>query len=405
MSRLKRNDDVRRENTHLILKVLRDSARVSRTAITEQTGLSAATVSNISSSLIQQNILRTLDSPTSPAVLVKRGRPQVTLSLNPGAGILIVISLGFNRLSARMLDYSGFTLGEAKEEIHTASLCEDDLLNSMTKMIRRLRLRAEGPNLPLTSISIAVQGVVDSGGSQMMWSPITPLREVRMQEILSRTFNVPVSVANDCNMLVEALRTRYPDNFSDDFAVILLAQGIGMGLMLKGQHFIGKMSSGCEFGHMTYQPRGARCRCGQSGCIEAYAADYAIMNNAQSSGFRGSTLDSLCPAAFEAVVQTARDDHSSREFLAIQEAGQALGFGLRSLFALIDPVPIAFVGYSTLALDLMEPEIRKVLRRGGSLLNGADTPFSDYRDAENLILAGLSARALNNQDQRFSQIA
>ena len=70
-----------------------------------------------------------------------------------------------------------------------------------------------------------------------------------------------------------------------------------------------------------------------------------------------------------------RDDGPERE--AYRKAGEALGFGLGSLFALIDPAPVAMVGIGALAFDLIEPSLREAIAQtagGQHAMRSRSTP-------------------------------
>ncbi|TIU66829.1 MAG: ROK family protein, partial [Mesorhizobium sp.] len=155
-------------------------------------------------------------------------------------------------------------------------------------------------------------------------------------------------------------RWRDPDRYRDDFIAILLSHGIGMGLVLKGELFTGTHSSGGEFGHMIHRPGGALCRCGRRGCVEAYAGNYAIWRNARQLSENAEPVADVSDAEMRALAARAREtDGPERE--AYRKAGEALGFGLGSLFALIDPAPVAMVGASAAAFDLIEPALREAI--------------------------------------------
>ena len=101
MPALVRTDDVRRQNTRSIIQVLRRHGCVSRTEIVEYTGLSPATVSTITSTLITDGLLLSRSElGKSQETVSRRGRPRVTLSLNPEIGCIVVIVLSINKLTA-----------------------------------------------------------------------------------------------------------------------------------------------------------------------------------------------------------------------------------------------------------------------------------------------------------------
>ena len=153
MNSPKRTDDIRRQNTRLILRALRTQPALSRTRITEQTGLSAATVSTISAQLLRQNILQNIEDSDAEQGKNRRGRPQAALALNPKAGCIVVMNFAFNRLAAQALDYTGQVCAEAEEVIDTLHMSEADLSYTLTRMVNNLISRGSTPDMPLRYIT------------------------------------------------------------------------------------------------------------------------------------------------------------------------------------------------------------------------------------------------------------
>ena len=398
-----RTNAVRAQNTRLVLDALRRQQAESHTHLVEQTGLAAATVSSIATGLVKQNVLQNRKQAGNEGA-IRRGRPRVSLSLNPQVGCIAVISLSLNHLAAQLVDYSGQVRLFLQESLHTLDMDEAGLEFALLNLINRLVCEGGAPALPLRHITISVQGVMDASGDILLWSPIMPLHNVHLKAMLSRACQVPIRIDNDCNMIVRALHHEYPQRLGDDFAVILLGQGIGMGLLLQGKPFTGRQSSAGEFGHMTYQPDGNWCRCGQQGCIEAYAGEYALWR--QVHGHERDAVPAELLGAGELASLYARAlQEEGVERAAFRGAGKAIGHGLRSLFALIDPVPVVFVGHGTRAFSIMEPEIRQILQETGKLLNAEDTAFCCFEDAEALILQGCTLLALQTLDWQFSQLS
>ncbi|MCB8829086.1 ROK family protein, partial [Escherichia coli] len=107
-------------------------------------------------------------------------------------------------------------------------------------------------------------------------------------------------------------------------------------------------------------PNGALCRCGRHGCIEAYASDYAILRRTAGEDEQAQPAQDVDAASFNAVADRARS-RDGAERAAFRKAGQAIGSGLRSLFSLIDPVPIALVGPGAGVFDLIEADLREIV--------------------------------------------
>jgi predicted NBD/HSP70 family sugar kinase len=248
---------------------------------------------------------------------------------------------------------------------------------------------------------MAVQGRTDSQGCDLLWSPIAAGRNVHLSNYLNSEFGCPVTVENDCSMIAVALRWLQPERYGRDCLAVLLSHGIGMGLYLNGKLFAGRSSSAAEFGHMLYKHNGALCRCGSRGCIEAYAGDYAIWRSAH-----GLPEDALPPVDLSGLdmrtlAKKARAGDGP-ERRAFHEAAEAIGTGLASLFALTDPVPIAFVGSGTAAFDIAEPTIRACIESSNA--GGFETNF-DFELFESelpLIRKGATTTALLFVDEKLS---
>ncbi|UDL88006.1 ROK family protein [Mesorhizobium sp. PAMC28654] len=392
-----RHDDLRRRNRAMVIAAVRRTGQPSRTEIAATTGLSHSTISTISSDLIGEGILA--ESKPSEAGALKRGRPQVGLGLNPEAAAVMTVVLSLNFLSVAVIDYAGQVIAEEQRRLDTLTLPRDELIGECVAIVRR---RLEDPDLDVRSIAriaLAIQGITDSHARAMLWSPITPQTNIAFADILEREFGIPATMENDCNMMAVALRWRDPERYRDDFIAILLSHGIGMGLVLKGELFTGTHSSGGEFGHMIHRPNGALCRCGRRGCVEAYAGNYAIWRNAKQMGEDAEPVD-VGDVDMRTLAATAREkDGPERE--AYRKAGEALGFGLGSLFALIDPAPVAMVGVSAAAFDLIEPALREAIAQTAGGQHSTSISFDTEPNELPLIREGCAMRALTFVDQEI----
>ena len=64
----------------------------------------------------------------------------------------------------------------------------------------------------------------------------------------------------------------------DNFAIITLGTGVGIGLVLNGKIYHGSSGLGGEFGHICIERNNGReCACGAYGCLEAYIGKAGIL--------------------------------------------------------------------------------------------------------------------------------
>ena len=358
MSMIVRPDDVRRQNQFGVLMALRRNGNLSRTELSAATGLSASTVTVIANSLMERDVLTAeqVGEPIGP----RRGRPQVRLLPNPRYASIAVIRLALNLISADIYDYSGNLLGSRMDAIKTKAMTSDELISSMIDALRSLLDEQCDEIGPLARISVGVEGIVDGDGKVFLSSPVIDVGDIPIGAALEREFGAPAELANECNMIAEALRWRAPERYGSNFAAVLMTIGIGMGLYLNGRLFSGIASSAVEFGHMCYKPGGALCRCGRHGCIEAYAGQHSIWRAAMGQDTGRMLAEDPTPAQLEALADRARAaDGPERE--AFREAGRAIGTGLSNLFTMFDPIPLVFAGPGVQFMDLMKDSITRTL--------------------------------------------
>ncbi|WP_274423131.1 ROK family protein [Chelativorans sp. YIM 93263] len=386
-----RHYEMRKRNRALVISAVRKAGQCSRTQIARLTDLSQSTISAIASDLLDEKIMR--QAGQGEATPARRGRPQVAIELNPEAASAVCVYLSFNNLSAALVDYCGRVIERQDTRLSTLDVGQRELMDLAASTIRSLI----GNRDNVLRVVLAVQGITDSDGHELLWSPITPHNHVPFGPALEEIFGLPVIVQNDCNMIAAALRWHDPQRYGDNFAAILLSDGIGMGLMLNGRLFTGTHSSGGEFGHMIHEPNGALCRCGRQGCIEAYAGTYAIWRKAHGRSPMEEPVADTEPEHMGALARCARSG-DERALEAFNEAGQAIGFGIGSLFALVDPAPIVIVGQGTTAMDILEPAIRRALARTAGGQDAVDIPIETEREEIPLVQHGCAMTALTGID-------
>ena len=393
-----RPDDLRRQNRRTILQAVRSAGALSRTDIGAVAGLSHASVSAITTSLLEAGILVEAKSEGNPKR--QRGRPQVLLEANASAGLVGALALTIKGLAIALVDYSGRTVREKSTELDILGMSSSEILCCVEADLSQLIERHAAPGSQLRHITLGVQGNTNVELGRVVWSPILRERDVDLRGALTAAFGVPVVIDNDCNLITEALRLSPQFPYEMNFAALQLGHGIGMGLYLGGARFHGSRSSAGEFGHMLFKPHGKKCRCGAMGCIEAYASDYAIVGAVRPE-LRDQALRGNLPAgAFADLADAARKgDPSAIE--AFRTAGKAIGSGLASLFSITDPLPIALVGEGAEALDLMAPAIKEVLLTTAVRNYEGELDFITFSDENQLILKGCSMTSLRYLDTQL----
>ena len=392
-------DEIRRQNRTKILAILRNNGTMSRTAIANLTGLSAATVSTITADMLANGILCDDEEPSDP--ISTRGRPRVNLSFNASYASVGVFVIQLNQIYLALVDYCGEIIYSSEISLVTSSISSEELLKNLVDALNVGLKQTPSVGQNLKHIGVGVQGTSDVLETMLLWSPAIQPRNVPIARVLNEQFGVSASIHNDCNIAAKSLRHKEPEVFQSDFATILLSQGIGIGLYLNGQLLKGQKSSGAEFGHMTYIPGGALCRCGRRGCIEAYAGSYGIFRSAENYNRDTPSDDNFDPVELAGILDQARGGDEAAIY-AFKEAGRAIGTGLANLFAMHDPFPVAIVGMGATASDQLEGPIRQSISGSNMFGNTQEIPLHFYDNDIPFVREGCAITALMRVDEIIS---
>ncbi|MGB0953033.1 MAG: ROK family protein [Planctomycetota bacterium] len=204
------------------------------------------------------------------------------------------------------------------------------------------------------SVGIGLPGVIDAARTQVLDSPnLLFLQDLEMAARLQEACGCPVQLENDANVaaLGEARCGAGQDH--EDFLFVTIGTGIGGGLLLGGELFIGPGGMGGEFGHLTVG-HDRQCGCGALGCLEAIASARAMETLAAQSLGKAQPLKQLA--------EDARN--GDRDALAVfHTAGACLGDAMAQVVLLLDIRVFLFGGGGGPVLDLLRKPARAVLNQ------------------------------------------
>lgn len=393
-----RSDDLRSQNRRRLLKILRLRGACTPAQLSDMTGLSAASVSTLSTQLIEQGILLSQKHPES-LNNTGRGRPKSQLSLNHDAGTTITVNITIDHIQVQRINYAGDICESSGISLNTRALSSTELPKITIDIINSVCSAEQKKKL--LHIAVAFQGVTEHATGTLLWSPILQVKNVPLGAALEQHFSVPITVENDCQLMSQALSQKNSDQLGSSFATVLFSHGIGLGLYLDGKPFSGIRSSALELGHMQFERNGALCRCGKLGCIEAYSADYGIARLALGQSIEDAPVGRVSEDALQQLVNNAQQgERASAQAFAI--AGAAVAEGLVNLFTLLDPMPVALIGHNTEAFNLMRAGIDSVFKK--NLPGEFDTQnmLHFFNNEGELVEFGLIQNSLCHVDAQFS---
>ncbi|MFJ4535377.1 ROK family protein [Streptomyces tibetensis] len=319
---------------------------LTRSAIAARTQLSAAAVTKAVRPLIEAGYL--LEDVDEDARQSSLGRPANPVLVDGGRALFIGIKMTGDELIAVLTDLRC----RIRVARHVPLTTRDPkaVLASTAGLVQELLTEADGFGVQVQGLGIAVSGDVDRAAGVVRYSPFLEWRDVPLAELTRMTTGLPVTVDNDVRALTVAEQWFGAGVGLSDFAVVTVGAGIGCGLVVHGQVVSGVHGVAGEIGHVAIDPAGPLCHCGNRGCVEAIAADSAIV-----ARVREVTGVPVADAA-QALDLAHDGDPGAREVYA--RAGEAIGRGIATVANLLGPERVIISGEGLAAYDLFAEHIR-----------------------------------------------
>ncbi len=372
------NRDLMKEiNLNIVFNLIRSQGPMSRSEIARHTGLSVGAVTGLTGELLASAFIREVGKGQS-----KVGRPSMSLALNPSASFVVGIKL-VEQSSIKPAEQSIVVavtdLGAAV--VHSRLTPANDLpdpqaaIEAIIQAVETSLEESAVPRSKVMGIGIGLGGVIDSQQGICCYSPTLGWRQVHLAQLIEQRLHLPVYIENDVNTLTIAEQWFGAGRGLSDFLVVTIGSGIGMGVVANGQIYRGSGGGAGEFGHLTLQPGGPQCACGKFGCLEALAADPAVVRMAREALEAGKNtaiaqvVQSADLLTFDHIAQVASlSDEVALEILV--EAGRWLGLGLSYLVNLFSPQLIVLSGEGTRTGDARIESARQTMRQ--HIFNGLD---------------------------------
>jgi glucokinase len=252
----------------------------------------------------------------------------------------------------------------------------DAVVERLKSAIEGILKRHELSTSRLAGIGIACAGGIDSAsGIVVTPSPNLPgWSDLPLRDIIEERFNVNTYVLNDASSAALGEQRSGAGQGVKNLVLVTLGTGIGGGIIIDGQLYLGARGSAGEIGHITVDEGGPVCGCGNTGCLEVMSSGRAIAREAVSrisQGEKSSLTEmaggKLADITSEQVAATA----SAGDSLAldvISRAAHYLGVGLVNIVNAFNPEMIILGGgMAELANLFVEPAKKLVEERAFSV--------------------------------------
>lgn len=351
---------VKSHNMRVLLLALLRQQPISRIRLARSTGLSTTTVTNLTAGLLDQGVIEEVGTDVEARAL-GAGRPPLALRLVPSSRSALGIHIGVRRARVALVDLWANILAVQQVEL-TPGAPVQPMLDSIIAAARDILDRcAAAPGAgSLVGVGVGASGLVQVATGVNLFAPNLGWRDVPLRAIFAEQLNLPAVVDNNvrCMALAESLygvgRNRRA------LAFVYARVGVGAGLVVDGEVYRGADYGAGEIGHWVMIPHGgARCRCGNSGCLETLISETVLVEQAAhlDPDLVAGHADPL-PVLLEA----ARGGHLALIEL-LEERAHYTGLALANLVNVLNPQLIFLGGWLQEAFDLVEPIISRTMRQ------------------------------------------
>ncbi|MCK4352791.1 ROK family protein [candidate division WOR-3 bacterium] len=239
-----------------------------------------------------------------------------------------------------------------------------DIVKQIIEIVKTLNPEALG---------IGIAGLVDKG--IIYSSPNLPqIKNLKLKEILESKLHIPVSVANDADMVALGEWKYGAGKGTHNLLLLTLGTGVGGGLIINDKLYTGSGFAG-EVGHITIDPDGPLCGCGNYGCLETFVGSKYLTKRALQeikSGIKTSLSRQIRHPPLAETDGQAKYSNITPEVISkeaykgdsfaksiIETAGHYLGIGIASLCAILDPDKVIIGGGISKAGEILFAKIRE----------------------------------------------
>ncbi|MDX2006910.1 MAG: ROK family transcriptional regulator [Meiothermus sp.] len=329
---------IKRHNRRLILEAVRREGSLSRAELARAVGLTKSTVSALTQELLEERLLSegTLRTPGL-------GRPGLTLELHSEGALALGIELGVERTTVILLDLASQPQGrwEWPEKPETP------LPERLVRLAERVGREVEGLGQPLGA-GLTVPGVIREDRT-LVYAPNFGLgwREERPADDLEALLGMPVVLENDAK--ASALGETFWGENHSPLLYIVLATGLGTGLVVNGQVYRGRIGAAGELGHWLL---GAQRQPNGTSVVEGEVSLRASVLRYQAQGGRVEGFREL-------MEQAQSGDALAQQTL--EHLARQLGHFVANAAVAFDPAVVVLGGLGAEAWPWLEAPLRERL--------------------------------------------
>jgi predicted NBD/HSP70 family sugar kinase len=328
-----------RPGTPSLLRVLNDRAALdlllggellTRSQISEYTGVSKVTVSQMLTRLEERGLVAIAGEQAGG-----RGPNAALYSVVPSSAYVAGLYVDFDLVSAAVADVTGRRVAEVSGNPNGA----EDPVELVRGTIERACATAGIEVTRLSALVIGSPGVVDPRTGEPRLAVNLPAWHEGALDALKDAWHKPVVIENDVNLAAMAERADGAAASADDFVLVWLGVGLGLATMLGGRLHRGTAGAAGEIGYLPVHgaPLHTDLRHPASGGFQSLAGGNVVRELAAGHGFTAPTPAEAVRAAVSAADCDHREGTAVRAEAFLGELAHRVAVGVASVCVVLDP--------------------------------------------------------------------
>ena len=335
-----------------ILALIRSGEAVTRAQIMAVTGLSRSTVAQRLDALIAHGYIAPAATENSTG-----GRPAGAFQINAEAGVMLLASIGAGAMQVAVCDMGRTILAR---QSHGVSVADGPIavLGEVMAHFDQLLAEVKRTRADVKGIGIGVPGPVEFAEGRVVRPPImTGWDGYRVPDFFAADYTCPIVVDKDANLMaLGEHRGAWPD--VTHMLFIKISTGIGTGLIMDGALQRGAQGAAGDLGHLfvgNIEPEHSEnCRCGNTGCLEAYASGWAICRDLTARGHKAENVRDIAALAQQGVRDAIE---------LLQTSGRLIGESVAVAVSLLNPSLVVLGGELALCQGYVLAAVRETVYR------------------------------------------
>jgi len=376
---------MKRMNTALILGLIKDTNGVSRIDIAKTTGLTAATVTNLTSELIDAGIVSEVATGESTG-----GRKPVILKINTESFFAASAYISSNTVEVALADFNAEIKFYKKMTFDAESFSVDACVSFIHQSFEAFREKCRGK---IIGLGLGLHGIVNPRDGVWLNAPNLNVKNSEIQRLIEDKCHIKVYAENNVRLMALAEMWFGTTKNIDDFVFLYVGKGVGGAIVTSRELMRGSSEAAGEIGHMTIDMSGPLCQCGKRGCLQAHTNESAMLCRLRENLDKSDTLtaNSTCDEMIDAFIN--HEDKAAAT--VVEEEIRYLSTGISNIINIFNPKLIV-LSSRIKNFDIAVLEKLSEIASGGGVagdVSGCSVRYSTL--GERAVLKGCVARVLS----------